>query len=72
MLKKIKKIYLVVIELIITIATSMTTEEVYHDVIVGSGHYTTKTWILVITTLIALISAFVINWMIIFKKEESK
>lgn len=70
MLKKIKKIYLVVIELIIAIATFMITEEVYHDVIVVGGHYTTKTWILVITTLIALISAFVINWMIIFKKEE--
>lgn len=70
MLKKIKKIYLVVIELIITMALSMTTEEVYHDVIVVRGHYTTKTWILVITTLIALISAFVINWMIIFRKEK--
>lgn len=50
MLKKIKKIYLVVIELIITIALSMITEETYHDVIVVRGHYTMKTWVLVITT----------------------
>jgi hypothetical protein len=70
MLKKIKKFYLVVIELIITIALSMITEEIYNDVIVVRGHYTTKTWILVITTLMALISAFVINWMIIFRKEK--
>jgi DeoR/GlpR family transcriptional regulator of sugar metabolism len=70
MLKKIKKFYLVVIELIITIALSMITEEIYNDVIVIRGHYTTKTWILVITTLMALISAFVINWMIIFRKEK--
>jgi len=70
MLKKIKKFYLVVIELIITIALSMITEEIYNDVIVIRGHYTTKTWILVVTTLMALISAFVINWMIIFRKEK--